>query len=64
MNSVFQTNIFINYPKATNIHKLATSDFHQGEPLDSLLVMVTQTLFEEESYMYICDNQSFFTHFL
>ena len=51
MNSVFQTNIFINYPKATDIHKLATSDFHQGEPLDSLLVMVTQTLFEEESYM-------------
>ena len=63
MNSVFQTNIFRNYPKVTNTHKLATSDFHQGE-LDSLLVMVTQTLFEEESYMYICDNQSFFTHFL
>ena len=46
-----KTNIFTNCPKVIGIHTLATLDFHSGEPLDSLLVMVTHTLLEEESYM-------------
>ena len=46
----FKRNIFINCAKAIDIHKLTTPDFH-SEPLDSLLVMVTHTLFEEKPYM-------------